>query len=140
MRVGRFTTLTTAAAVLRMIAGSRLAAYKPDIHASQQGFTGYAPSVYMNAFQAYVTAPCIRTESFEVHSVATGCCLLLLTNRDGSGKDQVRNHQVALNETSVMPEGHSRNAPASVKRLESNTLKVTITGEPLSNVFILNCI
>jgi hypothetical protein len=134
----RIATLTTAALIFLAIAGFLLTAYKTASRALQQEFTFYPPSVYMNAFLACMAdSTCVRTENFEVHSVPTGCCVLLLTNGNGSGNDEVRNYEVSLNGTSVIPAGHSRSARASVKILKSNTLKVTLTGEPNSKVFIL---
>jgi hypothetical protein len=141
MRASRFTSqfavLTAVGLALLTIAGFR-AAYNPAPRASQQEFTFYPPSVFMNAFQACTAdSPCARTESFEVRSVPTGCCVLLLTNGDGSGGDEVHDYEVSLNGTTVIPAGRSRNAQASVKLQKSNTLKVTLMGQPHSRVFIL---
>src|SRR5215469_3145131 len=106
-----FATLTIGALVLLTIGGFRLASYKRAILASEQGFTFYPPSVYMRVFPGCVAdSPCVTSESFEVRSVPTGCCVLILTNGDGASHDEVGSYEVFLNEKRVIPEGRSRNA------------------------------
>jgi len=103
-----------------------------------QQYTGYPPSVYMQFFLACSPdKPCTRTDKFRVDSVPNGCCILTVTNGDGRGTDETGSYEVFLNGTRVVPVDHSRNAKASVKVLPSNTLKVILTGEPSSKVFVL---
>jgi hypothetical protein len=104
----------------------------------QQTFTGYPPSVYMGFFQACLSGkPCTRTEDFRVDSVPKGCCILMVTNGNGLGKDEVRTFKVFLNGKSVVSAEHSQNAQATVAVQAHNTIKVILTGEPSSKVFIL---
>jgi hypothetical protein len=103
-----------------------------------QGVTGYPPSVYMQFFQACTSdKPCTRTEDFRVDPVPKGCCILMITNGNGLGKDGVRSFEVFLNGESVIPADHSPNAKAAVPVQTSNTIKVILTGEPSSKVLIL---
>jgi hypothetical protein len=104
----------------------------------QPGFTGYPPSVYMQFFQACPSdKPCTRTEDFRVDPVPKGCCILMVTNGNGLGKDEVRSFEVFLNGKSVIPADHSPNAKATVAVQTSNTIKLILTGEPSSKVLIL---
>ena len=104
----------------------------------QQTFTGYPPSVYMGFFQACSSdKPCTQTEDFRVDPVPKGCCNLMVTNGAGPGKDEVRSFAVFLNGKSVIPADHSHNAQATVAVQTRNTIKVTLTGEPSSKVFVL---
>lgn len=106
--------------------------------AHPQQYTGYPPSVYLHFFLACSPdKPCTRTDSFRVDSVPNGCCILTVTKGDGRGTDEAASYEVFLNGTRVVPVGHSRSAQASVKVLPSNTLKVILTGEPSSKVFVL---
>src|SRR5579863_6318809 len=76
-----------------------------------QGFTGYPPSVYMRPFLACVSdAPCAQTDKFHLDQVPTGCCVLIVTNGDGQGKDEVRSYEVFLNGNRVVATDHSRSA------------------------------
>jgi len=104
----------------------------------KQAFTGYPPAVYMQFFLACPgDKPCTRTGNFRVDPVPKGCCVLALTNGDGRGEDEVSSYEIFLNGQRVLPVGHARNAQASVSVLRDNTLKVVLTGEPHSKVFIL---
>jgi hypothetical protein len=104
----------------------------------QPSFTGYPPSVYMQPFfGCSLDTPCTRTAEFRVDPVPNGCCILTVTNGDGRGTDEARRYEVFLNGRRVIPADHSRNAQAPVKVLPSNTLKVILTGEPSSKVFVL---
>jgi len=103
-----------------------------------QGFTGYPPSVYMRPFLACVSdAPCAQTDEFHLDQVPTGCCVLIVTNGDGQGTDEVRSYEVFLNGERVVPTDHSRSAQAAVKLRATNTLKVVLSGAPHSKVFVL---
>jgi len=104
------------------------------------GFTGYPPSVYMHPFLACVSdAPCAKTDKFYLDKVPTGCCVLIVTNGDGRGTDEVRGYEVFLNgeRVRVAPADHSRSAQAAVKLRATNTLKVVLSGAPHSKVFVL---
>jgi hypothetical protein len=123
---------------LCLISNALLAAQQATMDHPQQSFTGYPPSVYMQFFQACSSdAPCTRTDNFRVDPVPNGCCILTVTNGNGLGKDEARSYEVFLNGKRVVPADHSRNAQAAVKVLRSNTLKVILTGEPSSKVFVL---
>jgi len=103
-----------------------------------QQFAGYPPSVYMQSFLACSSdKPCTRADNFQVDPVPNGCCILTVTNGDGRGTDEARSYEVFLNGKRVLPVDHSRNAQAPVKVLRSNTLKVILTGEPSSKLFVL---
>jgi hypothetical protein len=105
---------------------------------NHQRFTGYPPSVYMHFFLPCSSdAPCTRTAKFQVDPVPDGCCILMVTNGDGRGTDEVKNYKVILNGETVVAAGHSGNAQADVKLARSNTLKVALTGEPHSKIFVL---
>jgi general secretion pathway protein G len=104
----------------------------------QQRLTGYPPSVYMQFFLACSSdTPCTRTDVFRVDRVPSGCCILTVTNGDGQGTDEARSYEVFLNDERVIPTDHSRNAQATVKLLQRNTLKVILSGAPHSKLFIL---
>ena len=104
----------------------------------QPSFTGYPPSVYMQPFLGCSSeAPCTRTAEFRVDPVPDGCCILTVTNGDGRGTDEARSYESFMNGKKVIPADHSRNAQALVKVLRRNTLKVVLTGEPFSKVFVL---
>jgi len=102
-----------------------------------QGFTGYPPSVYMRPFLACVSdAPCAQIDEFHLDQVPAGCCVLMVTNGDGQGTDEVRSYEVFLNGERVVPD-HSRSAQAVVKLLATNTLKVVLSGASRSKVLVL---
>jgi hypothetical protein len=61
----------------------------------------------------------------------------MVTNGNGLGKDEVHNFGVFLNGKSVITADHSHNAQARVAVQTSNTIKVILTGEPSSKVFVL---
>ena len=103
-----------------------------------QGFTGYPPSVYMRPFLACASdSPCVQTDKFHLERLPTGCCVLIVTNGDGQGSDEVRSYEVFLNGERVVPTDHSRSAQAAVKLRSSNTVKVVLGGAPHSKVFVL---
>ena len=103
-----------------------------------QSFTGYSPSVYMQFFVPCSSgSPCTKTDNFRVDSVPNGCCILTVTNGDGRGMGEARSYEVFLNGKRIVPTNRSRNARAPVKLLRSNVLKVTLSGEPSSKVFVL---
>ena len=104
----------------------------------RQTFTGYPPSVYIGFFQACSPyKPCTRTKDFRVDPVPKGCCILTITNGNGLGKDEVRSFEVFLNGKSVASSDHSPNAQATVAVQASNNIKLILTGEPSSKVFVL---
>jgi hypothetical protein len=104
----------------------------------QQGVTGYPPSIYMKFFEACSSdKPCTRTEDFRVDPVPKGCCILMVTNGNGLGKDEVRSFEMFLNGKSIISANHSPNAQATVAVQTNNTIKVVLTGEPSSKVFVL---
>ena len=103
-----------------------------------QRFTGYPPSVYMHPFLSCVSdAPCAQTDKFHLDQVPSGCCILIVTNGDGQGTDEVRSYEVFLNGERVVSTDHSRSAQAAVKLRPTNTLKVVLSGGPHSKVFVL---
>jgi len=63
--------------------------------------------------------------------------VLIVTNGDGRGTDEVSSYEVFLNGQPVLPTGKARNAQAVAKVQQDNTLKVVLTGKPHSKVFIL---
>ena len=64
-----------------------------------------------------------------------GCCVLIVTNRDGQGTDEARSYEVFLNGKKVVSAAHSRSAQAPVNLLRSNALKVILDGgPPLQNI------
>ena len=105
---------------------------------SSQGFTGYPPSLYMRPFLACASeAPCSQTDQFHIDQVPTGCCVLLVTNGDGRGTDEVRTYELFLNGERVVRTDHSRTVQAAVKLRPNNTLNVTLNGGPHSKIFVL---
>jgi hypothetical protein len=103
-----------------------------------RNFVGYPPSVYMQFFQACSSdKPCTRTEDFRVDPVPTGCCILIVTNGNGRGKDEVRSFEVFLNGKRVVTSDHNPNAQAATAVQTSNRIKLILTGEPTSKVFVL---
>jgi len=122
---------------LCLLSTALLAAQQATMDHPQQSFTGYAPSVYMQFFQACAAdTPCTRKDNFRVDPVPKGCCILTVTNGDGLGKNEARTYVVFLNGKRVVPADHPRTAQAAVKVRRSNTLKVILTGEPSSKVFV----
>jgi hypothetical protein len=92
----------------------------------------------MQFFQACSSdKPCTRTEDFRVDPVPKGCCILTVTNGNGQGKDEVPSFEVFLNGKTVVSSNHSPNAQATVAVQTSNKIKLILTGEPSSNVFVL---
>jgi hypothetical protein len=75
-------------------------------------------------------------EEFRVDPVPTGCCILTVTNGSGQGKDEVSSFKVFLNGKRVVFQS-SPNAQAKVTLQTSNRIKVILTGEPNSKVFVL---
>ena len=130
--------VTMACLALALFGAAVLTTRKAAMDSPRQGFTFYPPSVYMSSFLACQgDSPCTRTETFPVDPVPKDCCLLLVTNGDGRGDDEVRSYEVFLNGDRVIPSDGSRNAQAPVKVLGSNTLKVTLAGPTHSKIFIL---
>jgi hypothetical protein len=82
-------------------------------------------------------APCTQTDKFHLDQVPTGCCVLIVTNGDGRGTDEVRSYEVFLNGERVVPKENSRTAQAVVKVQPSNTLKVVLNGGSHSKIFVL---
>jgi hypothetical protein len=74
---------------------------------------------------------------FRVDPVPKGCCILTVTKGNGQGKDEVRSFEVFLNGKSVVSSDHSPNAQAAVAVQTNNKIKLILTGEPSSNVFVL---
>lgn len=104
----------------------------------RQEFAGYPNSVYMHQFLACVSdESCAQTDKFHLDRVPTGCCVLVVTNGDGHGADEVRSYEIYLNGDRVVPAGHSRNAQAAVKLRTTNLLKVVLIGAPHSKVLVL---
>jgi hypothetical protein len=103
-----------------------------------QEFTGYPPSVYMRPFLAcFSDSPCAQTDRFHLDQVPTGCCVLIVTNGDGQGTDEVRSYEVFLNGERVVRTDHSLSVQAAVKLRATNMLKVVLSGAPHSKVFVL---
>lgn len=106
----------------------------PFLH-PQRRFTYYPPSVYMNVFLSCPSdGPCIREDTFRVDPIPHGCCTMLVTNGDGRGTDEVRSYDIFLNGERVVP-APVQNGP--IKLQSSNTLKVILTGDPHSKIFVL---
>jgi len=100
-------------------------------------FTLYPPSVYTQFFSACSSArSCTRSERFRVDSVPRGCSVLTVTNGDGQGTDEVSTYLVFLNGKRVLPAAHTQHSSSVVKLHQDNILKVVLTGEPYSKVFI----
>jgi hypothetical protein len=122
---------------LTLLAAILLLGQEPG-NAPGQSFTLYPPSVYMHEFHPCSSDKrCEKTEEFQVDPVPNGCCVLVVTNGNGRGKDEVRHYEVVLNGERVIPDRESRNAQATVKISLRNTLKVALTGDQSSRVFIL---
>jgi len=103
-----------------------------------QAFTGYPPSLFIGFFQACSSdKPCTRTEDFRVDPVPKGCCILVVTNGNGLGKNEVRKFEVFLNGKIVISADHRQNAQVKVGVQTSNSIKVILTGEPSSKVLVL---
>ena len=135
-RGNRYKVYWLVGVLLGLSSGAHLTAQTAIAHPQQ--YTGYPPSVYLHFFLACSPdKPCTRTDSFRVDSVPNGCCILTVTKGDGRGTDEAASYEVFLNGTRVVPGNHSRSSQASVKVLPSNTLKVILTGEPSSKVFVL---
>jgi hypothetical protein len=99
--------------------------------------TFFPPSVYTQFFSACSSdRACTRSEKFRVDSVPRGCCVLTVTNGDGHGTDEVSTYLVFLNGKRVLPAGHTQHSSSVVKVHQDNILKVVLTGEPYSKVFI----
>jgi len=125
-------------ALFLCLIGTALLTAQEATVAHRQQYTGYPPSVYMQLFfPCSADAPCTRTDDFQVDPVPNDCCILTVTNGDGRGTDEARSYEVFLNGKRVVPVDHSRNAQAPVTVLRSNTLKVILTGEPSSKLFVL---
>lgn len=83
---------------------------------AEQPITGYPPSVYMRPFLACVSdAPCAHTDKFHLDQIPTGCYVLIVTNGDGQGTDEVRSYEVLLNGERVVPTDHSRSVQAVLR-------------------------
>lgn len=103
-----------------------------------QTLTGYPPSIYMRPFIAcHGEKPCTQTGNFHVDQIPKGCCMLIVTNGDGKGADEVSNYDVSFNGQQVLPAGNAHNAHVPIKVLQDNMLKVTLAGRPNSKIFIL---
>ena len=103
-----------------------------------QGFTGYPPMVYTHPFLACASdGPCAQSDKFHLDEVPRRCCVLIVTNGDGQGTDEVRSYEAFLNGKRVVPSDHSRRAQAAVKLRASNALKVVLSGAPDSKVFVV---
>ncbi|HEX6822074.1 MAG TPA: hypothetical protein VF123_08455 [Candidatus Sulfotelmatobacter sp.] len=81
--------------------------------------------------------PCTRTDDFRVDPLPKGCCVILVTNGDAKGNEQIPAYEVFLNGKHVLPAGDSRNTEATVSVQTSNTIKVVLTGKPSAKIFVL---
>jgi hypothetical protein len=79
----------------------------------------------------------LERRTFASNPVPKGCRILTVTTGNGQGKDEVRSFEVFLNGKSVVSSDHSPNAQATVAVQTSNKIKVILTGEPSSKVFVL---
>ena len=99
-----------------------------------------APTVYMNGFKGCsLKAACERTAEFSVPKIPNGCCVLSVTNGDGTGHNEARTFDVYLNGKYVVgdnPTGSRRFASAKVSLAEHNTIKVVILGDTSSVLFV----
>jgi hypothetical protein len=101
-------------------------------------FTGYPPSVYMTGFRACAgEKPCTQTGSFHVDQIPKGCCILLVTNGDGNGTDEISSYEISLNGHKILPAGNARYANVPVKLLPDNTLTAVLAGRENSKLFVL---
>lgn len=135
----RFSRLTVGRVVLAWLCACTSAPLTSQQKSQpMQGFTGYPPSVYMRPFLACASdAPCTQMDKFHLDQVPTGCCVLIVTNGDGRGTDEVRRYEVFLNGERVVPSDHSRTAQVTVKLQPNNTLKVILNGGSHSKIFVL---
>jgi len=103
-----------------------------------EGLTGYPLSVYMQFFQAcFSDKRCTRTDNLHVDPLPKGCCVLIVTNGNGRGKDEVGSFEVFLNGKRVIPPDHSPSARATVTVQTNNSIKLSLTGESGSRVLVL---
>jgi hypothetical protein len=133
----RFSRLTTGWVALAFACAASPVACQEKAKPMQR-FTGYPPSVYMRPSLACADdAQCTQMDKFHLDQVPTGCCVLIVTNGDGRGADEVRNYEVFLNGERVVPSDHSRTAQVPVKLKVNNMLKVVLNGGSHSKVFVL---
>jgi hypothetical protein len=122
---------------LCLMAATLLTAQETRKDHPPQSFTGYPPLIYMQFFIACPSdAPCTKTDSFTVDSVPNGCCTLTVTNGDGRGTDEARSYEVFLNGKRVASADDSLKTGATVAILRRNKLRVILTGEPHSKMWV----
>jgi hypothetical protein len=103
-----------------------------------QTFTDYPPAVYMQFFlPCSADKPCTRSDEFTVDPVPKGCCVLTVTNGDGRGTNEVSSYEVFLNGERVFPPSRTKNAEIVTKISQHNSIRVVLTGEPNSKIFVL---
>jgi hypothetical protein len=103
-----------------------------------QAFTGYPPSIYMTGFRGCAgEKACIQRGSFHVDQIPKGCCVLLVTNGDGKGADEMSSYEISLNGQQLLPAGNARYANVPVKLLPDNTLTAVLAGRENSKLFVL---
>jgi hypothetical protein len=106
--------------------------------ATDSGIHGLSAKFYMHPFLACASdGACGQTDKFDLDEVPRRCCVLIVTNGDGQGTDEVRSYEIFLNGKRIVSSDHSRSAQAAVKLRASNTLKVVLSGAPHSKVFVL---
>ncbi len=105
--------------------------------AFSQQFTGMPPSVYIKMFKpCSPSKSCAITDDFAIEQIPPGCCVLSATNGDGRGVGEVQTYEVILNGRRVVPASHDwyRSAPITLR--SKNTIKVILTGEPQTELWI----
>jgi len=108
-----------------------------DLRGASIPFVGYPPLVYMQSFEACsFQKSCKKTDEFQVNPVPEGCCILLATNGDGRGNNEVDSYEVFLNGKRVIPAGHDRNRNVTVTVRNGNSVEVVLRGRPGSKLFL----
>jgi len=103
-----------------------------------QNVTFYPPMVYMGIFQGCsADKPCTKTDSFTVDSIPKGCCILQVTNGDGKGAGEARSYEIFLNDGEVASLNNSPSTGVKIRILRNNKVKVVLTGEPSSRMWVL---
>lgn len=104
-------------------------------------FTRYPATVYvyMQAFQPCSSdVPCTRTDRFRLNPLPNRCCSLMEINGNGQFEDRVLSYEVFLNGKRIASVNRFESLNTlRFKVLRSNKLKVILTGEPSSKLFVL---
>ena len=99
-------------------------------------FTFYPPSVYSQFFTACPPKKaCVHTEKFPLNSIPDTCCILVVTNGDGRGSNQVASYQLFVNGKRLLP-NKTGDSQIFVKLKNENSIKVVMLGAPFSKIFV----